>query len=288
MTGYVVRPATKSEFATAVDWAADEGWNPGLDDLDAFYEADPEGFLMGFVDDQPVSAITVVRYGASYGFLGFYIVTPDHRGHGLGLQIWNAGLAHLKGRTIGLDGVVAQQENYRKSGFVLAGRNIRFTSKRPDAAVSSHGPQPAITPVTAANLAEVVAYDAPFFPDQRQGFISRWVHPGAPTKRRSLAALEDGTVKGYGVIRACRDGYKIGPLFAESRDIAERLFNALIAPIEADKAVSIDVPEDNRVAVALAEAAGFAPTFETARMYRGNAPSLPLDRTFGITTFELG
>jgi hypothetical protein len=30
------------------------------------------------------------------------------------------------------------------------------------------------------------------------------------------------------------------------------------------------------------------PMFETARMYRGRAPDLPLDRIFGITTFELG
>jgi hypothetical protein len=31
-----------------------------------------------------------------------------------------------------------------------------------------------------------------------------------------------------------------------------------------------------------------APVFETARMYRGAAPELPLGNIFGITTFELG
>jgi hypothetical protein len=28
--------------------------------------------------------------------------------------------------------------------------------------------------------------------------------------------------------------------------------------------------------------------FETARMYKGSAPVLPLDNIFGVTTFELG
>jgi hypothetical protein len=31
-----------------------------------------------------------------------------------------------------------------------------------------------------------------------------------------------------------------------------------------------------------------APSFETARMYRGPAPDLPLAQIFGIGTFELG
>ena len=120
MTDIVIRPASEAEFSTAVEWAAGEGWNPGLDDLSAFFAADPDGFLMGFVEDEPVSSISVVRYGADFGFLGFYIVRPDYRGSGAGMAIWNAGMRHLDGRTVGLDGVVAQQDNYRKSGFILS------------------------------------------------------------------------------------------------------------------------------------------------------------------------
>jgi hypothetical protein len=69
----------------------------------------------------------VVRYGGGFGFLGFYMVTPDMRELGIGLATWNAGMEYLGDRVIGLDGVVAQQYNYRKSGFVLHGRNIRHT-----------------------------------------------------------------------------------------------------------------------------------------------------------------
>jgi len=33
---------------------------------------------------------------------------------------------------------------------------------------------------------------------------------------------------------------------------------------------------------------GLAPVFETARMYRGKAPVVPLKNVFGVTTLELG
>jgi hypothetical protein len=50
----------------------------------------------------------------------------------------------------------------------------------------------------------------------------------------------------------------------------------------------VDVPEPNTAAIALAERQGMSVVFETARMYTGPAPKLPLARLFGVTTFELG
>jgi Acetyltransferase (GNAT) domain len=117
---------TRPELDVAVEWAADEGWNPGLKDADCFHRTDSDGFLMGFRDGEPVASISVVRYDGAFGFL----------------------------------------------------------------------------------------------------------------------------VQG-------------GPIF-------------------------LDVPEPNRAAVKLGGRYGFRPVFETARMYRGPEPSLPLDRIYGIKTFELG
>ncbi len=124
----------------------------------------------------------------------------------------------------------------------------------------------------------------PFFPGPRDTFLRAWI---APPGRRTLAFVEDDRVKGYGCVRACRSGYKIGPLFADSAEIAKRLFSALTARLQGAP-IFLDVPEPNAAAVALAKDHGLAPVFETARMYRGTAPDLPLGRIFGITTFELG
>jgi len=280
--GLSIRPATRAEFDITVDWAAAEGWNPGRADGDVFHATDPDGFLLGFIGGEAVAAISVVAYGAAFGFLGFYIVRPDFRGHGHGLHIWQAGMARLAGRTIGLDGVVDQQANYRKSGFVLAHRNIRYGGPVDAAAPETASGE--IADATGLPFDTVAAYDAPFFAGPRTAFLAHWLAaPGHVVK----ALLRDGRIAGYGVVRPCREGSKIGPLFADDAAAADDLFRALAAAAAAGP-VFLDPPEPNREAVALARRHGLAASFETARMYAGPAPELPLGRTYGITTFELG
>lgn len=280
MSELEIRTATRDEVALILDWAAAEGWNPGHNDTEPFYGADEEGYLIGLLDGEPVACISVVKYGEDFSFLGFFICRPEFRGRGHGLAIWNAGIARLGSRTIGLDGVVAQQGNYIKSGFKLAHRNIRYAGVASGGAAAG----PKLVPIDSAAIADaIVAYDEDFFPSDRERFLRTWIAP----PHRTLAYVDDGAIRGYGTIRACREGHKIGPLFADDPAIAEALLSGLAAPWPGEK-VFLDVPEPNAAAVALAEGRGMAPTFETARMYRGRAPDLPLDRIFGITTFELG
>ena len=276
-----MRPA---DLDMALDWAAAEGWNPGLDDAEAFFAADPQGFLMGFIGEEPVACISVVAYGPAYGFLGFYICRPEFRGQGHGRALWQAGMARLGSRTIGLDGVVAQQANYTRSGFALAHRNIRFGGT-----ASAHEVADTriveIVPSRPMGLAgSIVAYDRVSQPGPRETFLRAWLKPPG---RRTLAFVEANSICGYGSVRQCRQGYKIGPLFADTAEIAERLFCGLTGRLYGAP-ITLDVPEPNAQAVALAKRHGLDPVFETARMYRGPAPALPLERIFGITTFELG
>src|SRR5260221_1744673 len=117
---------TRAEVDFAVGLAASEGWNPGLHDATPFHATDPEGFLVGRVDGEPIGCISAVSYGGTFGFIGFYIVVPRERGKGHGFALWRAAMARLARHNIGLDGVLAQQANYRRSGFRLAYSNIRF------------------------------------------------------------------------------------------------------------------------------------------------------------------
>jgi Acetyltransferase (GNAT) domain len=104
----------------------------------------------------------------------------------------------------------------------------------------------------------------------------------------ALAVKNGGTPAGFGVIRRCRIGYKIGPLIATNGPAAEGLFRALVRRVEPGSPVFLDVPEVNRSAVSLAERNGMTPVFETARMYNKGEPSLQLDKVYGVTTLELG
>ena len=268
------------EISIAVDWAAAEGWNPGLADAACFAAVDPEGFLIGELDGAPAATISCVNYGASFAFLGFYIVRKDLRGRGYGLRIWNAAIAHAGPRVIGLDGVVAQQQNYRKSGFELAYANVRYGGIVAATGCAAAG----VIALAEVPLAAVEAYDATVFPAPRTAFLRAWI--GSPG-HVGCALMRDGGLAGWGVIRPCRKGRKIGPLVADDRAAAEAVLSALLASVGGGE-IFLDVPSINRDAVALAQDLGLAPVFETARMYTGAIPPLRLERVFGVTTLSWG
>jgi ribosomal protein S18 acetylase RimI-like enzyme len=275
-----IRAMTLAELDTVLEWAAAEGWNPGWQDAASFYAADPGGFLLGLLDGEPVASIFAVQYGTSFGFIGGYIVRPGLRGRGYGMALWRAGMARLQGRNVGLDGVPAQQANYARSGFRLAHRNVRY------AGLGSGLPaEDCVLPLGAQDVDEVVEYDRAFFPANRAQFMRHWLQQEGSI---ALGLRDGGVLQGYAVLRPCRDGFKIGPLCADSPQVAEELMQALRGRVPLDEAVFLDVPEPNAAALALAVRHGMHPCFETARMYTGEFPSLPLARQYGITTFELG
>lgn len=282
MPGPTIRRLTLAEVDTLVNWAAGEGWNPGLQDAAAFHAADPAGFLGAFVGDEMVSGISAVAYGAEFGFIGLYICRPDMRGRGYGKAVWDAGMARLGTRTIGLDGVPAQQANYRSMGFDPVYRTFRFSGWLVGPLGSAAGAADTVQPVAPALFDAVAAFDRAFFPARRDAFLERWLAP----PHVALACTGSGTVQGYGVARACREGFKIGPLFARDSVVAEVLLSALAAACPRE--IHIDVPEANAGFADLLERAGLVRGFETARMYLGPAPAIALDGVFGVTTLELG
>jgi GNAT superfamily N-acetyltransferase len=277
---FTIRAMKRSEIAIACEWAAAEGWNPGPDDPACFATVDPNGFHIGELDGTAASTISVVNYDERFAFLGFYIVRPDLRGRGYGLRTWRTAISHAGSRTIGLDGVVTQQDNYRKSGFVLAHRNIRFGGI--PAALSV--PPPGLVELTDVPFAAIEADDATVFPAPRPSFLRAWIDS---PRHRGRALVRDGRLAAWGVIRPCRQGHKIGPLVADDRGAAEAVFEALCACVDGGE-VFLDVIAPNRDAVALAKAHGLDPIFETARMYSGPVRPVAQTRIFGITTFELG
>jgi GNAT superfamily N-acetyltransferase len=273
-----------SQVPYAIQLAAAEGWNPGLQDAASFHAADPEGFLMAELEGEPVGCISAVSYPGNFGFIGLYIVEPEFRGGGIGQALWRRAMQRLKGTNIGLDGVVAMQEAYARSGFKLAYRNVRYASS----SLPSPGPLPdglRLVPATEVPIEDVVAYDRRFFPAEREGFLRAWI--GQPDGV-ALTALGPHGIRGMGVIRRCLQGHKVGPLFADNVEISKLLLLTLASQRNSTGPVILDVPEVNPAAVALAEEAGMQVIFETARMYTGDPPLVDLGGTFGVTTFELG
>ena len=271
----------RPDIGRMIEWAAAEGWNPGVDDGECFAAADPKGLLVACLEGEPLGCISVIAYDDRFGFLGLYIVAKGFRGRGYGLRLWKAGLRHLGERSIGLDSVLAQQDTYRRSGFAAAHANVRYGGR-----VNVDPPSDAsLIALADVPFDSILTFDRRVFPAPRERFLRCWLNP---EKRRAYAVLREDEVVGYGVIRRSIDGCKVGPLFAMDEASADMLFQALAATVSGEATLAIDVPVPNAAGINLARRYGLDPSFETVRMYRREDPGLPLSWIYGITTLEQG
>ncbi len=264
---------------TALAWAQAEGWNPGLDDGARFLAADPDSFLASVDDGDLAATVSCAIYGDTYAFIGFYVVRPDLRGRGIGSALFDRALARAGGRVVGLDGVLAQQAHYARRGFILAHRNPRWRT-------AGGGRRPAaLADLSALPFDELLAYDAGVFGTPRERFLRAWSDrpPG-----NALAYVRPGGLAGYGVIRPCCSGSRVGPLFADDKEVAEALLSGLLAAAGPGTDVFVDIPEANAGARALRDARHMEASFETARMYKNGRPREDSQRVFGVTTLEFG
>ena len=273
----------REDLSFCADQARREGWNPGIHDMDVFHAADPSGWFKA-VDDagRIIGCISAVAHDAHFGFIGFFIVLPEHRGGRVGVDLGLCALEHLGGRVIGQDGVFAKVANYETWGFELAYRNLRYEwidGKIPEAnGIAS-------APYDAKRLPSVLQFDEGLFPCRREAFLERWL---AMPEAVARTVFDGGGLAGWGLRRRCASGSKIGPLLARDPATAQALLRDLLAGAEPHAPVYLDVPEINGPAMALAESAGMRQCFGTARMYKNGTPDLDLPRIYGVTSFELG
>ncbi|MFC7609439.1 GNAT family N-acetyltransferase [Teichococcus aestuarii] len=276
----VIRPAGAAEMPLLVEWAAAEGWNPGLADAATFHAADAEGFLLAEVAGLPVACLSAVRQGRSMASSASTSSARIGAERGLaGLVAGGHGAAGgARGGAGRRGGAAGELRALRlRPGMAqcpLWGRGA--ARRRWGGGGGGAGGLGALRRARGAGCAGV--------PGATRGAAARRLTaPG----HRALAVRDGaGAVRGFGVLRPCREGAKIGPLTATGAPFARALFNALAEG--APGPVFLDLPEPNAAALALAGEAGMAPAFETARMYRGPAPALPLDEIFGLMSFELG
>jgi GNAT superfamily N-acetyltransferase len=277
---YTIRRMRENEVQLAIDWAQQEGWNPGLHDAGTFYQADQNGFFVGELDGEAIAVGSAVVYDEWFAFCGLYIVKPGYRGHGYGIQLTRARLEYVGERNAGIDGVVENIPIYERIGYRLAHHNERYGGQ----AVRKPFDARCIRPLSEVPFSLIETYDRHCFPAARSAFLHAWI---AQADAEALGCLDNGRLKGFGVRRRCVEGHKIGPLFADDLEIAEHLFRALQQAVAGDP-IYLDIPENNPQTKKLVESQAMELVFSTGRMYLRGQPDLADHKIFGITTFELG
>lgn len=284
MSVYDFRKLSLDQVRELVSWAEKEGWNPGPQDAELFYRADPDGFYGYFLNDLLIGGGSLVSYAGAFGFMGLFIMKPEYRNQGVGQVLWelrkNTLLKRLKpNAAIGMDGVVAMQPFYQKGGFEFA-----FTDERHENLGKTFPNNPAISLIAKEDVSKVMELDLECFGFDRSSFIENWLFQSTG---QAFKYTDENGLQGFVVIRKVMEGYKIGPLFAETLEVAEALYERCLSTVVSAK-VYIDIPLSNPLAIVLTQKYQTQPMFECGRMYYGPPPVLPIHKIFGITTLELG
>lgn len=275
---FTVRKMTLDDLRTALSWAREEGWNPGVDDAVNYYSADPDGFLIGELDGVPIGCISVVKYSENCHFIGLYIVRPEYRGKGYGLKIWREAFRLIPGKAAALDAVLEQVATYERAGFRAAHSHLRYEG------TFEGKPSTDALALKTIEIESLCRYDRRYFPSERRRFLETWI---AQPNGRGYAIENEGELAGYGLIRKASEGWKIAPLFADNAGVAEKLILSLSTHARGER-VYLDVPEINRAAIELVESYGARAVFECKRMYTAERPDLDWTGVFGVTSLEIG
>lgn len=299
----MIRPLAADDIPTVTAWARREGFSPGVGDVAIYRNTDRQGVWVACLGSEPVGCVAGVRYNASYGFIGLFLVVPEQRGKGYGVRLWRHALHHLADvPCIGLEAAPERIADYAGWGFVPASPTTRWqrdapgelpgpsSPSRAQAGASDHPLGPAWCLLTGAAIPEgaVQRFDAQREPSPRPHFLHQWLRHPAGT----VHALVDreGRIHGFGRLRPCLlkegEGWRIGPLVAATPEAARALLEGLLQ--QHPGVVLIDVPGANPRAVPLLRELGFAPVSRTLRMYRGPAPTVLLADVYGLACLELG
>ena len=273
----IIRRMTLSDLDMVLDWARDEGWNPGRSDATAFFASDPNGFFLVEVDGVTAAAISVVNHDNHHAFLGLYICRKEFRGQGVGFAVWTEALKHAEDRSVTLEGVPDQQENYARSGFRRLGQTVRYAGKIDDVSSTAQVASPEDLPFLIRADQQTVGHE-------RTAFSNRWFETSKD--RKTMVIRAGGQPVAYATFRRCAEGAKVGPFFASDETEAKSLLAS--NPFDRSENLFVDVPTASALLTELLRGMGFQPVFETARMVRGEAALGDLPAYAAVATLELG
>jgi len=224
---------TEKEFERIVINAmVKEGWGPGLQDAECFMSCDPTAGFVGELNGKPICCMTMAKYGDSYAFGGSYVVRKEFRGKGFGRKVYDAALASVKHfPSIATIADLKREEMNKHNGFRSLFYGAFFILNIPTtlacfSETSKRSPVK-IKRIEEVNMQELFMYDATVFGVERHVFLSKWLRMTGSHAR--VAIDNKGSIVGYTVARPTfiKDSYKIGPLFADSEVIAEKLLKAV-------------------------------------------------------------
>ncbi|CAM4401477.1 MAG: hypothetical protein LEGION0398_MBIBDBAK_00247 [Legionellaceae bacterium] len=286
---------TNEDMIKALSWAKEEGWNPGKYDSDAYLSADPKGCFILKKDKLAIGSITAINYSSEFSFIGLFIIDPDFRNQGYGKMLWEHATNYLKNcKSIGLYAVSEMVPRYKLSGFNVSFKNLRWSGfiksekKTHEKIITSAN---LITDNTKDYIEKIAAYENSIFKVNRKNYLNNLIKlPGTHAILSLNNNSEEKEINGFIIIRPCvNKSYRIGPLYANSNEIAQKLVNEAINKIGTNQTIFMDSPESNEFTKKIASNLGLKhiDNNDTIAMYKGIIPEINNNNVYAVSSLEL-
>ena len=281
--GLALAPLAPADAARGAALSEEIGWNQNLADWRYMLE---NGFGYGRTEPggKLAGSAMALGYGA-FAWVCMVLVRPQRRRRGIATDLTNRVLAELEnaGIVAGLDATPDGRAVYRHLGFEDICRIERYWAASP-APADAPATDADIAPAGADGIAAIARYDSRAFGGDRQALLAalRARQPG-----RAFVARAGGAVAGYVLARDGRQATQIGPLVADSPEIARALAARALGGL--DRPAVIDCPSRHRGPIEWIRASGFAFQRPYIRMLRNRSRPLDdADLVYALAGPELG
>jgi GNAT superfamily N-acetyltransferase len=281
--GEIVRLAP-SDGEALCPLCIEAGWNQVAADWRLMLELG-QGFGKRSQDGRWIGSALALPLGPAVSWVSMVLVTEPERGKGLGTQLLARCLDAVaqSGRMAGLDATEFGRPIYLPLGFKDVFALSRWRWDAPSPVPIAPPPGLVVRPATPADLAGILAYDAP-----RSGFARGAILANLLARAAGFAhvALRDGTVAGFAL---GRDGWRwhhIGPVVADAESTGLALLSAAAAAIGGP--LIVDIPDRHRLIRDWLEDRGARAPRRFMRMVRGAAEIGDAARVFALAGPELG
>ena len=262
------------------------GWNQTCDDWQRFLQWEPEGCFLAEWDGTPVGTATTLVYGSELAWIGMVLVLPEYRQRGIGRALLERCIRHLQQRgvrCIKLDATPLGKPVYQKLGFQEEWTLTRWVSAQVPARTMN--PDPKIRPCQDNDLVLIEPLDTTAFGVSRRRIVESLYRSHGNVL---VYEAKPGQVAGYGIIKPGSRAFYLGPLAAESTEVALELVAALRLR-NPDATIYWDIPDQQTATVAWCQHESFTAQRSLTRMFLGSN-STPGDprKQFALAGPEIG
>jgi GNAT superfamily N-acetyltransferase len=264
------RPLTVRDVPLGMRLKEQAGWNQTEADWRRCLALQPDGCFVAERDGIAVGTVTTCVFGP-IAWVAMVLVDVAVRGQGIGRALLNHALAFLDSRgvpSVRLDATPLGRPLYEQLGFVEEYTLTRYEGISPAAETLSDTPNKIVLrAVSPVDRERVIALDRDVTGTDRAALLrALFAEMSEPWR----LAVRDDELLGYSAARAGSRARQIGPCLATAE--AGPLLLADAWRSYPGERIFVDVPVDNRAAVATVEGAGLVPQRPLYRMCRGPRP----------------